>query len=86
MEPHTSAHEVEAERFARHLAGVVKQSHVRGEFESLAIASPPYFLVLMRAALDPALERLATGIAKDLSKLEPGELMDHVAPMLWPGS
>jgi protein required for attachment to host cells len=86
MEPHTSAHEVESERFARHLAGVVKQSHVRGEFESLAIVSPPHFLGLLRATLDPDLERLATGIAKDLSKLEPGELMDHVAPMLWPGS
>jgi protein required for attachment to host cells len=86
MEPHTSAHEVEAERFARHVADLVQRSHARGEYESITIASPAHFLGLLRPALGPAVERVATLIAKDLSKLEPAELMEHVGPLLWPGS
>ena len=86
MEPHTSAHEVESERFARHLAEELKRWHAGGEYESLTIASPAHFLGLLRAALDPSVERVTTFIAKDLSKLEPGELMEHVGPLLWPGA
>jgi len=86
MEPHTSAHEVEAERFARHVADLLKRSHAQGNFESILIAAPAHFLGLLRAALDPAVERVATCVAKDLSKLEPAEVMDHVGAMVWPGS
>ncbi len=86
MDPHTPAHEVEEERFARHLADALQRSHARGEFKSLTIAAPAHFLGLLRAALDPAIERLAVCVAKDLSKLEPAELMEHVGPMLWPGT
>jgi protein required for attachment to host cells len=86
MEPHTLGHEVEAERFARHLADLLKRSHAAGEYESITIASPAHFLGILRADLDPAVEKVATLIAKDLSKLGPGELMEHVGPLLWPGA
>jgi len=86
MEPHTSAHEVEAERFARHVADVLQRSHARGEYESITVASPAHFLGLLRSSLDPVIERVATFLAKDFSKLEPDDLMEHVGPLLWPGS
>jgi protein required for attachment to host cells len=86
MEPPTRAHEVEEERFARHLAQVLKQSHARGEFESVLIASPAHMLGLLRADLGPAVERVAIFLAKDFARLAPAELMEHVGPVLWPGS
>jgi protein required for attachment to host cells len=88
MDPNKTAHEVEAERFAHHLAGQLK-SHLESHaaYDGLVIAAPAHFLGLLRELLAPEVrDVLKDSVPKDLTKMSERELRDEVGPLLWPGS
>ena len=52
MSPHTSAHKLEADVFARELADHLHAARLAGEFKRVDVAAPPAFLGLLRKHLD----------------------------------
>jgi protein required for attachment to host cells len=87
MDPHTTAHEVESEKFARHLAAELKKLFDNHEYDSLVIAAPPHLLGLLRDSLSSEVRHiLKSSVAKDLTHMDERELREEVGPILWPGS
>jgi protein required for attachment to host cells len=79
LDRHTSARDVDAARFARQVADVLREGRERNEYETLALVAPPHFLGLLRDEIDRHVQKLvACGVAKDLAGLEAGELPVHL--------
>ncbi len=76
-------HEVEA--FVRQVAERLEQAREHGELEQLIIVAPPNVLGKLRKALPPEVARLVTmEMGKNLSKLSPQEIRDHLPERLPP--
>jgi protein required for attachment to host cells len=65
MSPEVEPKQVEAQRFALSLAGVLKQGLNRHAYEELVLAAPPHFLGLLRQAMD---EQVAARVAATFDK------------------
>lgn len=84
-EPETDPKEVEAQKFARELAGVLEKGLDRHEYERLIIVAPPRFLGALRSVVSHEVEKHIEGtIDKDLTNLDFQELSNklqgHGAP------
>lgn len=78
--PHTARKEVEAERFAAEIAGVVRRARALGHWDHLALVAPPGFFSLVRDHLDEqSRQRLVACVQKDVARLEKTELAPHLA-------
>jgi protein required for attachment to host cells len=87
MDPRTSAHEVEAERFARRLAAALQGALDRGEYDSLAVFAPPHFLGVLRSSIGPQVrKRLSSAVAKDFAHVDQRVLKARLKRMLLPGA
>ena len=68
--------EVEAASFARELADHLKRSLNAHRYTSLVLVAPPHFLGLLKAALDPQVQKvLAAWHAHDYIELDPHALI-----------
>src|SRR4029079_10599152 len=75
VEAETDPKEVEAQKFARELAGELKKGLDDHAYDALILAAPPHFLGLLKDALDDQVRRrVEATIAKDLSPLAPSEI------------
>lgn len=80
---HTAAVETEARAFAHRLADDLHNAHRRGQFDSLLMVAPPHFLGLLRAELDPILNRAVIGtVHKDLTPMADKEMRQHLQAIL----
>ncbi len=83
MEPPTPVKEVEAQRFAEHLAKVVENGHGHNTYTRLVLVAPPHFLGLLRQALsDQVTKRVTRGVDKDFTMLREDELPARLADAL----
>lgn len=81
--PHTTAHDVAAEEFARQLAASLRHDLDKGSFTSLAISAPPHFLGLIRSLLDKEVQqRLVASLPRDLIHVSIGELPPHLRSLI----
>lgn len=79
VEPETDPKEVEAEKFARELAALLRKGLDEHAYERLAIIAPPRFLGTMRGTVGSEVEkRLTLTIDKDLTNLDVHELMKRL--------
>ena len=53
MEPDTTQHEVQAERFARELGQVLSEALTSKKYDVVGLVAPAHFLGLLRAELTP---------------------------------
>lgn len=75
FETPTEPKEVEAERFAEELARVLDQGRTRRQYERLIIAASPHFLGLLKANLDPQVQRrVSKTIDKDFTGVDADQL------------
>ncbi len=71
--------DVEAQHFAREVAGVLGNAFDRREFDTLALTAPARFLGILTDALDPQVKkRVLVRVDKDLTHTETRELPDHL--------
>ncbi len=74
-EPDTNPKEVEAQKFARELAGRLELRLNQRTFDELVVVADPHFLGLLRAAVSRNVERHVTAwLHKDFTKLDPREV------------
>lgn len=67
MDPRTSPHEEQANRFARQLSHLLASAADAGDYERLTLIAPPHFLGLLRKSLTPAVQqRLFKELPSDL--------------------
>jgi protein required for attachment to host cells len=86
-EPETSAHEAEAQKFARLLAHALYTELQHGAYGKLALVAPPKFLGLLRESLDhEVVKRLCGCEAKDLTSLSERDLPAHLVDVFAPGT
>lgn len=79
MEPRTTPHEAEVERFALELANVLYHALEQKEFDSLALIAPPHFLGLLRQRLNPSVDkRVAYSLGKDYAHIAEHDLPSHL--------
>jgi protein required for attachment to host cells len=70
-------------QFAHDLAGLLDDERKQGSFDRLIIVAAPQFLGDLRNVMSKQLRDLvADEIAKDLSKLPPQELQEHLGDVL----
>jgi protein required for attachment to host cells len=75
MVPVLDPKEVEARKFGRQLAEVLKQRLNGHAFKDLVLAAPPHFLGILRGSLDEAVARcVVASLDKDFTRLTPREL------------
>jgi protein required for attachment to host cells len=78
-EPPTDPARYEKERFAREVVDRLEDELNRHAFGALVVVAPPQFLGDLRTNLSPQLAACVTAeINKDLSKLTPSELLEHL--------
>jgi protein required for attachment to host cells len=83
MDPRTSRHVIEVERFARELAGVLRVGCDARQYDALAIVAPPRFLGMLRAGLAPeVLKRLCATAAQESTHATITELPELLAGWL----
>lgn len=71
----TDPREIEAARFARQYARMLREGLDRQAFEDLVLVAPPHFLGMLRKALDPRVARRVTAaVPHDYVALAPREL------------
>ncbi|MBI3132894.1 MAG: host attachment protein [Acidobacteria bacterium] len=71
--------EVEARRFAKHLAVELKRGLDSHACDSFILVAPPHFLGLLRQILDPQVaRRVLTTLDQDLTHLRPDELIERI--------
>lgn len=86
MQPRHDPHEMEKERFERHVAEIVNEAAARKAFDRLVIAAPPKALGHLREALAaPARKCLIGELHKDLVKTPADQLASHFRDILKPG-
>ena len=77
--PPTDPARYESERFARDVAGKLDEDRKKGRFDRLVIVAAPQFLGDLRATMPAPLKAcVETEIDKDLSRLPPREIRDHL--------
>lgn len=82
-EPPTDPARYEKERFAREVIQRLDEARKQNAFEALIIVAPPQFLGDLRAAMSTQLEGCVTAeLNKDLSKLKPVEIIEHLKDVL----
>jgi len=80
MDPHTDPDDVEEEKFAHRLAGIVEKGFDTNRFGRLALVAPPRFLGLLRKELgDPVRGSVVAEIKKDLTQLNLRDLRPRLA-------
>jgi protein required for attachment to host cells len=78
-EPPTDPARHAQEEFARDVVRLLDEKRESRSFERLIVVAPPQFLGDLRAAMPQHLQAaVAAEVAKDLSKLSPHELQDHL--------
>lgn len=78
MEPHHDPHELEKQRFGRHVADAVNEAASRGEFSRLVLVAPPKTLGVLRSALGHQAQACVVGeVPKDLVRTPVAKLADH---------
>lgn len=83
QEPRTDLHRQAKADFARRLADYVEHGAAQKKFERLVLVAPPQMLGDLRVALGKQSARLVTdSIDKDLTKLSPTEIADHLQPLV----
>jgi protein required for attachment to host cells len=74
-EPDTDPKRVEAQKFARQLAGLLKKGLDDRAYEALVLVAPGKFLGLVKATLDEQVRgRVEATVDRDLTKLETHEI------------
>jgi protein required for attachment to host cells len=83
MEPSTDPARHAQEQFARDIVRLLDEKRESRSFERLVVVAPPQFLGDLRAVMPQQLqETVSAEVAKDLSKLPPHELRDHLREVL----
>jgi len=83
MQPRHDPHELEKERFDRHVAAVVNDAAARKAFDRLVLVAPPKALGVLRDALgEPARKCVIGEVHKDLVRTPPDQLADHLREVL----
>jgi len=83
MEPRTDPSDVEAERFAHRLGGLLTKAHDDHRCESVVLVAPPRFLGLLRKTLPPGVERsVSATIGKDYTQHESRDLQKRLVTQL----
>lgn len=83
MEPSTDPRAVEKERFAREIAGVLKEAAERGRYDRLVMVAPPAFMGILREILPSSVVKTVDAeLTKDLTKVSTHELPEHLATIL----
>ena len=78
-EPAKSASDVVAARFASEVAARLETGRLNDEYRRLFIVADPRFLGLVDKALGKSVRNLVCGkLNKDLSKLKPAEIREHL--------
>jgi protein required for attachment to host cells len=78
-EPDTDAKEVEAQKFARELAGMLEKRLNEHAYDQLIIAAPPHFLGTVRNAVSTQVAKhIEATIDKDFTGLELHDLADRL--------
>lgn len=79
MDPTTEPHEVESERFARSIAGLLETGLAENAYQRLLLIAPPHFLGLLRGALSPNVAKhVERTLDKDYTALVARELAERV--------
>ena len=83
MDPRTSRHVIEVERFARELAEVLRKGCDARQYDALAIVAPPRFMGMLRAALAAEVQsRLCATAAQESTHASITELPQLLAGWL----
>lgn len=70
-------------QFAHEIAGLLDDERKQGSFDRLIIAAAPQFLGDLRNSMSKQLrDMVAAEIPKDLSKLRPDELQEHLSEVV----
>ena len=78
-DPH-GRHKLEAERFAKHVAGELARRHDDGTFRRLVLVAPAEFLGMLRRELPKRVaESVVEELTRDLSQVRPDELAERIA-------
>lgn len=88
IEPHTTAREKAADRFARQLGEALHRARNDHAFERLVIVAPARFLGFLHRTLDPSVRScIVNELHLDLTRLTPAELRSRLraAPARAPG-
>lgn len=85
FEPPTTPEKVEAEHFARDLAGFLVKSHQEGAFQQLDLVVSPKFLGVLRPLLAPLRATIKVELDKDYTQQSAGELLELVRANQLPG-
>ena len=84
-DPQTDPRDVEATRFARTVADLLRKGLLENRFERIVLAAAPDFLGRLRAELDPEVARRVVGeIDKDLARYTLDEIPDAIRKGLSP--
>lgn len=83
IEPHTSAHDKAADRFARSLGEALERGRLDRRYERLILVAPPRFLGALHTHLDKPLRDCVAGeIRRDLTALPPDQIRSRLPPHL----
>lgn len=75
LQPHTSARQKSAERFARLLGEALESGRVQERYERVVLVAPPRFLGVLRKGLGERVsEHVTAEIRRDLTALPSGEV------------
>jgi protein required for attachment to host cells len=80
IEPHTDAHELQKDIFAKELAALLNDAYQTQRFEELSIVSPPHMLGLLRSHLNhsPVHSSIVKESDKNLIALPLEKIQEHV--------
>ena len=85
MEPDTELKRAELRRFVHRLASELDAAALADSFDQLVIVAADRVLGELRNALPPRVAaRICQEIDKDLAGLEGAQLVERLAPVLWP--
>lgn len=83
IEPHTSADQKVADRFARELNDMLERGRVEHRYERLILAAPPHFLGTLQNSLDKhVLSCVVAHLDKDLTAMSVDEIQARFKPQL----
>lgn len=83
IEPHTSAEEKVARRFAHELAEALEHGRVEQRFERLLLVAPPRFLGTLQEVLNKHVRACVSAhLDKDLTLLPREQILPHLTPLL----
>lgn len=78
-EPEETPKQKEKQRFAREIAQILEEGRLNGEFEKIALISPPKFLGMLRKALGkPTTDCVVQEVTKDLTGADTEAIQDNL--------